>query len=612
MQRCGRALSLVVPEAAETEPPTALALGLTQAGLADAPRMFAEASGAAAVGVRPPPGSPLEARFFVEHIRLLVEELTSSGHLPFDGDGLWPRPESWEDAAAMAGALLAQASVAFRAHRRPESAVSVWGGSTTGQEGLLEGRRDRPPPDAFEEVPVASKQEMQLAVAAELLHTVTAPSALATEYKRASVFKSFTVSSDLERDRAMAGEAEYFVSKYGQAASAFLVSNGRASAKTRGVGIPPALSGLRAHLLRRATSWVEEQYGVERAAADRDAAAKLALSMLCGAVPGDTDGKVAAEVIVRLLGGTKPHALAEVDEEGGSVTAGTLGTLQGEAAQSSIRTAFRLWMVGVAQAFGVVMMAQVQVRAKAQAAPAPLSRDLLGPSCDFGVDELLRQVPPLLPLPELLSICHFLTTRMAAGALRHRTRAGADFVDIQAIVSFMDEEVVHSRLRDFRQVTRAAELAAKFLGRPNPSEGLHASSSHLSRTPGAPAGKGKVPVDSRVPGGAEPSPPPPPGTPKMPASSTDAAGGASEGLFQHRLPAIKAFQAEIRARLGLEQGRPHGTAEPCAWRALTGKCRASGTCLNCQSTVPAPADLVQAIIQRSKRGLFAGSATEGA
>lgn len=611
IHRRGRALALLVPLHAELEPATALASHLASAGLADAPRMFAEASGAAAVGVRPPPGSALEARFFIEHIKLLVDELLTAGQLTTDDLRDEHRPSSWDEAAATAGGLLAQASVAFRTQRRTDNTSSAWGGSALGSDATLEARRDRSPPDAYEEVPVASKHELQLAVSAELLHSVTAPATLAAEYQRPSVFKSFTTSSDTDRDQAMAGEALHFVSKYGQAASAFLVSNGRATAKTRGVGVPPALSGLRAHLLRRATTWVEEQYGMERAAADRDAAAKLALSMLCGAVPGDTDGKVAAEVIVRLLGGTKPHALAEVDEEGGSVTAGTWGTLQGEAAQSSIRTAFRLWALGVAQTFGVVFVAHACHRAQLSARPAPASRELLGAALDFGVDELLRQVPPLLPLPELLSLCHFLTTRVATVAMRHRQRPGADMADISEVVQFMNAEVVHSRLRDFRQVTRAAEQAARILGRQLPADAAPQAGAKPAQGGNGSTGKAKTNAGSaasssnREAAGTSSST-----TPQKAQPGPAPAEDQTDGLFLRRLPAVQAFQVEMRARLGLEPGRPHGADEPCAWRALTGKCKATNTCLSCNSTIPAPQDLVQSIIQRSKPGLF-GQITGG-
>lgn len=58
--------------------------------------------------------------------------------------------------------------------------------------------------------------------------------------------------------------------------------------------------------------------------------------MLCGVVAGES-ADTAEALIVKLLGGSKPNASAEVRREGGSVTEGTLGSLTGEAAHYSLR-----------------------------------------------------------------------------------------------------------------------------------------------------------------------------------------------------------------------------------------------------------------------------------
>ncbi|KAL1528458.1 hypothetical protein AB1Y20_009803 [Prymnesium parvum] len=56
-------------------------------------------------------------------------------------------------------------------------------------------------------------------------------------------------------------------------------------------------------------------------------------------------------------GGSKPHSSAEIEREGGSLSTGTVGTLVGEAAQFSIRVAYRKWAKGLARCMGEVLAA---------------------------------------------------------------------------------------------------------------------------------------------------------------------------------------------------------------------------------------------------------------
>lgn len=89
-----------------------------------------------------------------------------------------------------------------------------------------------------------------------------------------------------------------------------------------------------AHLLLRTITWVENKFGPARASsARREEVNKLALSMPCGTLPGETEARRSEHTIVPILGGSRPHAAAEIEEEGGSISSGTLGALEeGEAA----------------------------------------------------------------------------------------------------------------------------------------------------------------------------------------------------------------------------------------------------------------------------------------
>lgn len=97
------------------------------------------------------------------------------------------------------------------------------------------------------------------------------------------------------------------------------------------------------------------------------------------------DGLEAAEsLIVKLLGGSKPDELADIHREGGSVSEGTLGSLTGEAAHFSIRTAYQLWAQDVAGCLGRVLMA---------ARPSESAEAVLGAKRDFDVLSNLLRIP---------------------------------------------------------------------------------------------------------------------------------------------------------------------------------------------------------------------------
>lgn len=152
------------------------------------------------------------------------------------------------------------------------------------QESILKPRtgvKEKAPADSFQPLKVASKAaDTMSAVDPILIEALSTLPALRSEHLRDSPFKSLTTSSTRERDEALSGELVHFITTYGQAASAYLVSNGMTLAELRGPGIPTALAGLRAHLLRRAISLVDDQFGAERASTMRSEADRLALSML--------------------------------------------------------------------------------------------------------------------------------------------------------------------------------------------------------------------------------------------------------------------------------------------------------------------------------------------
>ncbi|KAL1527041.1 hypothetical protein AB1Y20_015727 [Prymnesium parvum] len=96
-----------------------------------------------------------------------------------------------------------------------------------------------------------------------------------------------------------------------------------------------ALAAIRLHLLARVTKLVSSTVGFARALDMHARCSSLAMSFLTGVMVADD--------CVALLGGSAPHADAEVRREGGATSTGTLGSTSGPNAQLSIREAFSLW-----------------------------------------------------------------------------------------------------------------------------------------------------------------------------------------------------------------------------------------------------------------------------
>ncbi|KAL1526546.1 hypothetical protein AB1Y20_015254 [Prymnesium parvum] len=219
------------------------------------------------------------------------------------------RPEDWVQAATARGRALVLATArAFRAARQIGTSTGALPG---GCELSSAAKRDKIPDDAYTKVSEASTNSLKtLAVSAGVISSLTTDAALRGERLRGSPFESLTGNTRETLDKALPGELDYFVGMYGQAATAYLVSNSRSLEEVSGRGVPAALVGIRRHLWSRALRWVHDAFGERRASQRRTDVEKLALSLLAGAVPAEPAGKEGEKVIVELLGGSKPHRSA--------------------------------------------------------------------------------------------------------------------------------------------------------------------------------------------------------------------------------------------------------------------------------------------------------------
>lgn len=94
-----------------------------------------------------------------------------------------------------------------------------------------------------------------------------------------------------------------------------------------------------------------------------------------------------------LLGGSAPGEDAEIEEEGASISAGTLGKTSGEEAAAAIRDAFSVWAEGMGMVLGVMP------------GVSP------GPRADFGMQAMLRRVKGRVKDETLLSVCRYVLDR---------------------------------------------------------------------------------------------------------------------------------------------------------------------------------------------------------
>ena len=609
----GGALAPFFPREAGGLDVTCWAAQLASAGFPAAQDHFMRASGAAALGVAPGEDLVLAAELMAAHVAAMVGDLLARQALParlvVTADSV---VRDWREAARNARTLLSAYSVCFREKKGPAAAEAVAEAGAGGERA-----RERPPPDSFEVVELASRAaDRQLAVSADMLQGVTSLAALRREHARESSFKDLASSSQARRDREIAGELQYFVSQYGQEAAAYLVSNGMSVGRVRGAGVPTSLAGARGHLERYARAWVDSVFGRERAADGQYAADahRLSLSVLTGVVAGD--GPEAAEaVIVRLLGGSKPNELADIRREGGGVSDGTLGSLTGEAAHFSVRTAYHLWAQGVALCLGRVLVAASADMEGGESA-------VLGAGRDFDVQSNLLKIPHTLSNAGLRSTCRHFPRRLAFAMQAFRAQPGAQLPQVRAIAAETGGPVLEKRIQDTEyERTSALQLDVLKAGF---EERVRSLESRLARAKSAAAvaqrgaageeprrGRSRWgPRASEGPAEQVPAPAPAavplalvPGGPtgvRAPPPSGGRQGPLPRGeggKIMSRLQAVRELQVAVRTRLGLDPDKSHGTAEPCAWAAIGGSCT-KPDCQPCAGRLKTPGDLLKVVKEK--------------
>ena len=600
---------------------------LARAGLPSAPQHFLNASGAAAVGVKPDVGSILEAEFMVEHIASMAEELADAGVAPPTLAAGAPHPADWRGAARNARSLLSSFTTAFR-ERRSQSGGSQRAASEDEARGD-EQRREKPPVDSFQLVETASRAvDRQLAVDADLLQELSSLQTLRREHVRQSVFKDMASSTWQQREDQLDGELRHCVGMYGQGAGSYLVSNGMSVGKVRGAGVPTALAGVRAHLSRRATAWMESVFGPERASDPTYSsdAQRVAASALCGVVAGDC-AEAAEAAIVKLLGGSRPNASAEVRREGGSVSEGTLGSLTGEAAHYSVRTAYQMWSQGLARVLGRVLVAVGGQAAGAESASG-VEDSVLGAMRDFDVQANLIKIPHTLSNAGLRSACRYLPRQLSFGMTAYRSTPGAVLPDIRAIAGELGGPVLSKRLQDHEYELKASEHLSKM--QRGFEDRMRALEARAIRRQGSGDGGGRLPSATAPSGtgtlGGKQSwsarrPRALPGdsrassrTTLARATSTSAEASGStpaddvaprdddRKLISDRITAVKELQRLVRARLGLSPDKDHGILEPCSW-AHVGGC-IKDACQPCAGGLKMPDDILQVVKARCQAKVF--------
>lgn len=382
---------------------------------------------------------------------------------------------------------------------------------------------------------------------------------------------------------------------------------------------------------------VDEQFGAERASAMRSEADKLALSMLTGSGGNDTTATAFEETLVKLLGGSRPHPTAEIDDEGGSVSAGTLGSVTGPEGQWSVRSAYPRWARGVARSMGPVVIAAWKV--DGLDGGSRHVEDILGEEGDFGVAAALNRVPHNLPVESVRSICRYLLSELSRAVYRHRREPGAPLPNIQEIVGTMAKEVFSKRMLDFKFAEKVAkenaaltERLAKIESRlssssqkggETSSSGRGASNGEKSSSkyskkrdredkPSGASQSGESAQELKRTGGSASSDRTKPTTSSagqtsgssggsQPAGKQSSTGGAT---IETMMGAVKALQVAVRTRLSLPTYHNNGEKEPCAWLALAGKCKNHSSCKSCKSKVEMPSDLVEEVKGKCKPGVF--------
>lgn len=375
----------------------------------------------------------------------------------------------------------------------------------------------------------------------------------------------------------------------------------------------------------------------------RAEAEKLALSMLTGSGGGDSPSVALEEIMVKLLGGSKPHPTAEVDDEGGSISAGTMGTVSGPESQWSVRVAYPRWARGVAKAMGPILLARWMVDRPAE--PPLQMSELLGDEGDFGVAAAIHKVPHNLPIENFRSICRYLPSELARATNRHRREPGSPMPDILSIVGTMSVEVFSKRMLDYKFALKVEERNASLVARLTQLEArLEGQSARGGGQGGHPRPGGeKIYAHTQTrkrkerDGGVEEAAPPAhrrarttdetsephKGRGTHPEYEGQRAGEAApettprervttqgaDNKIESMMGAVRALQTAVRARLALPSYRNNGDKEPCAWKALAGACSKMG-CASCRSKVAMPEDLIAEVRAKCRASVFGQQARQ--
>lgn len=589
------ATSVIIPAAYHHLPVTAVVTALVSHGMPDIVAQFAHAAGDSMPTTA---GSAYEAISLLRHMEEVLADLRSAVvSLSFTAR---QPADDWGEAVDAIQTLLSKHSSAFR-NKRHRSAAEC---STTAVSSAAE---EKPPAGSYKQVPTATAAERPGACDAQLLEDIASVAVLRREHVRSSPFCS--TATVAERDEALAGELEHFCRAYGQAATAYLLSNGTAQTALSGCGVPMALAAIRGHLLARATHLVQSTVGFERALSMHAKCSSLAMSFLTGIV--------AVEDCVTILGGSAPHEDAEIRREGGSVSTGTFGSVTGANAQLSIREAFALWGQGLHLVLGAIP-------------GVPTS------SADFAIGTQLKKVPRELSDAKLLSICKYMTSRLGVLLCAHRTRRGEPLPNVFAIVTKATTTVFQERDLDQRSEERAAAATAplaarlqeleaaiakanksaskpafasdnksgksgtsRFASRASSSKSAAGVKEETSKGTSAPSAQeaaqqflsslSVTPVSANV--SLDHAPPQ-----SVLASSIGSSQLSGDYRIGSRLKALVELSALYRRHAGLDpKGDP--AQEPCAYKALFGRCAHDG-CARCSSGKSFPHHLVEAVKAR--------------
>lgn len=580
-------------------------------GLPDVVKQFAHAAGD---NMPTTMATAMEGRMLLKNIELAHADMVA--HDPRMGMAHTPRARSWSEGAQLLMRILTESSSLFRTRRGAglllrggADAGGDVGGVSAGGAAPREAATERPPSGSFKTVAVAPEKHKAGACRTELLEGMASVEALRREHlRKSSAFKDVSLSSVEQRDEQLAGELTYFHSSYGQGAIAYIMSNGMCTTTLSGSGVPMALHNIRTHLLARARCVIDGALGEAKASALGPKVEALEIGFLTG-IPSDM-----AEDCVIFLGGSAPDEEAEIEEEGASISAGTLGKISGEGAAAAIRDAFSTWAEGMGRTLGAMPGVDA------------------GPRVDFGMPAMLRRIKGRVNEDTLLSVCRYVLDKTYAGLLKHRMVPGRILPDLTQVVATAGGKVFTERRTDERLARRAREE----FERCQKEGGAKPAGRSMARTKGPPHSRGgeeggsTTRVTHHQKGGrggdykrqrlsdAAAAPPTatasaskladellasmrtPEGRAAAP-SPVPKAKFAPSAVIRNRTQAIIELSALWREAQGWQPGHTDPTKEPCAAKALLGECTHE-KCVRCASGAVVPNGLLKDVLSRCADG----------